>query len=144
MMNNYHILVVEDEKNIRSFMQTILTSNGYAVLTAKTGDVIVREPMEPEKNRVLVEMELSGAPDQVDIKFGQLLWLSDHLLSKGMAHELRVLTGDGIQCIQVQTPEDLEEALDTLLAQPMVPQERRMEAVTAAWCYRIGGGHDAS
>lgn len=113
-------------------------------LTAKTGDVIVREPMEPEKNRVLVEMELSGAPDQVDIKFGQLLWLSDHLLSKGMAHELRVLTGDGIQCIQVQTPEDLEEALDTLLAQPMVPQERRMEAVTAAWCYRIGGGHDAS
>jgi len=37
-MNKYHILVVEDEKNIRSFMQTILTSNGYAVLTAKSGE----------------------------------------------------------------------------------------------------------
>lgn len=38
MMNNYHILVVEDEKNIRSFMKTILTANGYSVLTARTGE----------------------------------------------------------------------------------------------------------
>lgn len=37
-MNNYRILVVEDEKNIRSFMQTILTSNGYETITAKTGE----------------------------------------------------------------------------------------------------------
>lgn len=37
-MNNYRILVVEDEKNIRSFMQTILTSNGYEAVTAKTGE----------------------------------------------------------------------------------------------------------
>ena len=34
-MNKFYVLVVEDEKNIRSFMQTILTSNGYGVLTAK-------------------------------------------------------------------------------------------------------------
>lgn len=37
-MNKFYVLVVEDEKNIRSFMQTILTSNGYAVLTAKSGE----------------------------------------------------------------------------------------------------------
>lgn len=37
-MSNYRILVVEDEKNIRSFMQTILTSNGYEAVTAKTGE----------------------------------------------------------------------------------------------------------
>lgn len=37
-MYNYRILVVEDEKNIRSFMQTILTSNGYEAVTAKTGE----------------------------------------------------------------------------------------------------------
>lgn len=34
-MNKFYVLVVEDEKNIQSFMQTILTSNGYGVLTAK-------------------------------------------------------------------------------------------------------------
>ncbi len=37
-MNNYHILIVEDEKNIASFMKTILTANNYAVLTARTGE----------------------------------------------------------------------------------------------------------
>ncbi len=37
-MSNYRILVVEDEKNIRTFMQTILTSNGYEAVTARTGE----------------------------------------------------------------------------------------------------------
>ena len=34
MNHKYHVLVVEDEKNIQGFMRTILTSNGYAVSTA--------------------------------------------------------------------------------------------------------------
>lgn len=34
--NKYKILVIEDEGNIRSFMQTILETGGYHVLTAST------------------------------------------------------------------------------------------------------------
>jgi len=34
--NKYKILVIEDENNIRSFMETILETNGYHVLTANT------------------------------------------------------------------------------------------------------------
>ena len=34
--NKYKILVVEDENNIRSFMETILETGGYQVLTAAT------------------------------------------------------------------------------------------------------------
>lgn len=111
-------------------------------LTAKTGEIIVREPMEPERNRVLIEMELRGTPDQLDQKFGQLLWLSDHLLQMGMKHELRVLTGDGIQSRSVESTEDLEAAVDDLLGQKMAAADRAMEAVAAAWCCRIGGGED--
>ena len=37
-MHKDRILVVEDEKNIRNFMQTVLTSNGYGVLTAENAD----------------------------------------------------------------------------------------------------------
>ena len=38
MGNKYKILVIEDEANIRSFMETILETNGYQVLTAGSGD----------------------------------------------------------------------------------------------------------
>ena len=34
--NKYKILVIEDESNIRSFIQTVLETNGYQVLTAST------------------------------------------------------------------------------------------------------------
>lgn len=34
--NKFKILVIEDESNIRSFVQTILEANGYQVLTAST------------------------------------------------------------------------------------------------------------
>lgn len=34
--NKYKILVIEDEANIRSFIQTVLETNGYQVLTAAT------------------------------------------------------------------------------------------------------------
>jgi len=34
--NKFKILVIEDESNIRSFVQTVLETNGYQVLTAST------------------------------------------------------------------------------------------------------------
>ena len=37
MNNKYKLLVIEDETNIRSFVKTILETNGYQVLTAGTG-----------------------------------------------------------------------------------------------------------
>ena len=33
--NKYKILVVEDDRNILSMIQTVLDSNGYQVLTAQ-------------------------------------------------------------------------------------------------------------
>ena len=34
--NKYKVLIIEDEANIRSFIQTVLETNGYQVLTAAT------------------------------------------------------------------------------------------------------------
>ncbi|MBP3588282.1 MAG: response regulator transcription factor [Clostridia bacterium] len=59
-MNKFYVLVVEDEKNIRGFMQTILTSNGYGALTAKTGEEALMMLSSHCPDLVLLDL---GLPD---------------------------------------------------------------------------------
>lgn len=59
-MNKYHILVVEDEKSIQSFMQTVLVSNGYAVLVAGTGEEAMMMLSSDCPDLVLLDL---GLPD---------------------------------------------------------------------------------
>ncbi len=67
-MNKYHILVVEDEKNIRGFMQTVLTSNGYAVLTAKTGEEAMMMLSSHCPDLVLLDLGLPDTDGQLFIQ----------------------------------------------------------------------------
>lgn len=113
-------------------------------LSAKTGKTMVREPMEPSTASVQVEMLLRGAPEEVNQKFGQLLWLSRYLLEKEIVYSLRVLTGNGIVLRQVADETMLEDAMQELLAAPCVTTGERMEPTDASWRYRIGGDWDAT
>lgn len=67
-MNKYHILVVEDEKNIQSFMQTVLVANGYAVLTALTGEEAVMMLSSYCPDLVLLDLGLPDIDGQVLIR----------------------------------------------------------------------------
>ncbi len=109
-------------------------------LSAKTGDMIVREPMEPLDERIFVEMELRGTSRELDQKFGKLLWMSNHLLQLGFPHELRVLTGQGIQRLGVANQKELEHNLEFLLGEPQAPEGAALEPISASWRYRIEGG----
>ena len=109
-------------------------------LSAKTGDMIVREPMEPLKGRIFVEMALRGTNQELDQKFGQLLWMSNHLLQLGFSHELRVLTGRGVRCLGVTNQEELEHNLEILLGEPQAPEKAALESISASWRYRVEGG----
>lgn len=64
--NKYKVLVVEDEANIRSFMETILETNGYQVLTADT--CLQGISMFSSYNPDLVVLDL-GLPDRDGIEF---------------------------------------------------------------------------
>ena len=113
-------------------------------LTAKTGEYIVREAMEPEKNRVLVELELRGNPEELDVRFGQLLWLSRHLLEMGLPHEIRALTGQGVQSQAVTDEGSMYQVIDALLGCTPADDKAVLEPAAAGWQYRIGGGdHEA-
>ena len=109
-------------------------------LTAKTGSLILREPMEPIRERLVLTMDLHG---DIDRKCGQLLWLSRNLLEQQLAHEIRCLTADGVIIHAVTNENELISAIDCLLCHPMAPGGTLRDRVTGAvWQYHIGGDAD--
>lgn len=111
-------------------------------LTAKAGKWMLREPMEPQRGRLLVTMELSGTPEEVDRKMGRLLWLGNLLLEKGLTFELRVLTGQGVLSEQITREEVLQKQLNRLLSSSVADQSREFRDSTASWHCHIGGDRD--
>lgn len=112
-------------------------------LTAKTGKWMIRQPMEPQRGRVLLTMTLRGSPEALDRKFGRLLWLGSYLVEKGIRFELRVLTAGGVQSFWIQTEQELRKTIDALLC----AEEAREGSIrdfpfAASWQYHIGGDPD--
>ncbi len=111
-------------------------------LSAKTGKLILREPMEPVRSLALLTMELRGSPEALDRKLGQLLWMSRYLLDNGIPHQIHCLTGRGIERWQVENEEQLTQALDGILSAPMDTTGRKPRYIAASWHYSIGGDPD--
>ena len=112
-------------------------------LTAKTGKLILREPMEPERGLVLVTMNLRGTAEELDRKFGRLLWLGRLLLEKNVHFEIRVLTGEGVKAWPVAGEDELGQAVDELLCTPPgLEGDLREKQYRASWHCYIGGGPD--
>lgn len=64
--NKYKILVIEDETNIRSFVQTVLETNGYQVLTASTCRQGVMMFSSHIPDMVILDL---GLPDRDGLEF---------------------------------------------------------------------------
>lgn len=112
-------------------------------LTAKTGKLILREPMEPQRGVLLVTMNLRGTPEELDRKFGRLLWLGNHLLQQDAPFTLRTLTGTGLLSFSVSSEQDLRRAVDTLLCTGAAAEgDIRSRPGGASWHYHIGGEAD--
>ena len=114
-------------------------------LSAKTGELILREPMEPSRDLVLLTMDLSGSREEIDRKCGRLLWVSRHLLDRDLRHEIRCLTADGPVSHTVTSEADLTAAADKLLCRPMAAAGTLLDRETgASWQLHIGGNADES
>lgn len=112
-------------------------------LSAKTGKLILREPMEPVRGLVLLTMDLRGTPEELDRKFGRMLWLGYHLLEQGVAHELRVLTAEGVMALPVANEQELNKAIDRLLCAGAAGEGSvRDRSFQASWQRHIGGEPD--
>ena len=112
-------------------------------LSAKTGSLILREPVEPSRGQVLLTMHLRGTPEELDRKFGRLLWLGNTLLEQQIPFELRCLTGNGVLSRAIEDPGALEKAIDGLLCQRPAPEgDIRQQGFSAPWHCHIGGAPD--
>ena len=112
-------------------------------LSAKTGSLVLREPMEPQQGQVLLTMHLRGTPEELDRKFGRLLWLGKTLLQQEIPFELRCLTGNGVLTYTIGEADGLQKTIDTLLCQRPAPEgDIRQQGYSAPWHCHIGGGPD--
>jgi len=112
-------------------------------LSAKTGKLILREPMEPIRGSILLTMTLRGSEAELDRKFGRLLWMSRWLLEQELVHEVRALTGEGLLAFPIRQEADLGKAIDTLLCTPVIREGSiRDRDFSADWQYHIGGDAD--
>lgn len=108
-------------------------------LSAKTGQLITREPMEALRSQMLLTLELTG---DADSKLGRLLWMSRYLLENDLPHSIQCFTGTGMLSFDIACPEDIRRAVDAILrAEPAMEGEPAYNA--ANWRYHIGGdAHD--
>lgn len=112
-------------------------------LSAKTGDLIIREPMEPQRGLVLLTLNLRGTPAEIDRKFGRLLWLGRYLLEQNVSFELRALTGEGILTFSIAAQPELNRAIDALLCRKAATEgDLRDREYAASWRCHIGGEMD--
>ena len=112
-------------------------------LSAKTGELILREPVEPAQGQVLLTMHLRGTAEELDRKFGRLLWLGTTLAEQEISFELRCLTGNGIRSWIITGKDPLQEAVDCLLCQEPAPEgDIRQQGFSAPWHCHIGGAPD--
>ncbi len=108
-------------------------------LTAKTGKLILREPMEPIRGKAVVSLELNGSEDLVDRKLGRLLWLGRYLLEENVPHEIHCLSGDGVKVFEISSPEGASKAMQAILRLPLAEEGAKIDYIPAAWRHHIGG-----
>lgn len=88
-LNGFKVLVVDDNATVRTMLQTVLRSAGYAVVTAEDGevaleflggnpvDLILSDVMMPRKNGYVFQQELQKRVELASIPFVFLSSLDD-------------------------------------------------------------------
>ena len=112
-------------------------------LSAKVGELMLREPMIPDRGLMLLTMDLNGTAASLDRKLGQLLWLSHWLLEREITFDIRVLTANGIDSWSVQSKKDVDRCIVSLLGASFAREGSILnEFFKATWRYHIGGEQD--
>ena len=112
-------------------------------LSAKTGNLILREAMVPDHQLLCLTLDLTGTAEELNRKLGRLLWLGRLLIEKGRPYSISALTGRGILSWPVDSETALTSAMKELLSAPAAEAGTLEDVRGFAGCtYHIGGGPD--
>lgn len=112
-------------------------------LSAKVGELMLREPMMLERGLMLLTMDLNGTAANLDRKLGQLLWLSQWLLEREVCFDIRVLTANGIESWTIHSQKDVDRCILSLLGTAFAREGSILnEFFKATWRCHIGGEQD--
>ena len=92
-------------------------------LSAKTGELIYRQPMEAVRSELLLRLDLSGNQKVLERKLGKLLWLGPMLLRQKQTFQIQALTGDGAKTWFVMDLKSFNIAYEELLAAPFTSEQ---------------------
>lgn len=109
-------------------------------LSFKAGSPIIREGQEPRSVVLTVEAVSRGSREELDVLFGQLLWLGKHLLACRVPFRIRVLTGRGVQVLPVADEESLKRGIGLVMQHPCASAEDIMPPGSGIWRYVLSGG----
>lgn len=113
-------------------------------MSAKTGKLIYREPVEPVQKGYLLTMTLCGTPEELDRKLGQLMWINETLLEQHLEHDVCCHTADGTVRYTVSDTADAQQGIVTLLQRRSLEKETLHLQESVLWQHHIGGdGNEA-
>lgn len=108
-------------------------------LSAKTGQLISRQSMEPRRGLCLVTVDHLGSRQQLDENLGKLQYAGSLLLQRRLSFRLLALTGEGVLTFSVSTQQEWNRALNRLLKSPPAKSGTvRYRCPGASWHCHIG------
>ncbi len=110
-------------------------------LAAKTGKTILREPTIPIRGKLILSMAIKGCPEELDRKFGRLVYLSHYFLSMDLPFEIVCGVGTEYRTLSIKSEQDFRDALFTMLQLPLTESDS-IPVINASWHYKIGGEQD--
>lgn len=113
-------------------------------LSAKTDKLIVREPQEEDRGKIVITVDIQPPSRETDSILDQLAWLSGRLLERGVAHEVRYIESATLETVSVPVGDGASEAkmLRQVLSEcsaEKIPAGQLGSITGADWHWHISG-----
>lgn len=101
--------------DLRDYMSGDSVKNIHWKMSAKKDSVLVKEPLEEESGNARLYFELASSRAEMDKKLGEILFMSNFFLSKGIHHQISVMGKGREISFGIITSEDIDTMIDELL-----------------------------